>query len=277
MDNALVEVFADTLRRVAYLPVQSCRYRGFSPVSGVGGGHDDAVGDAPTVVQIKNIDCIDECLSLKRRYPSCKLGLLNMASEFCPGGGVRKGSVAQEETICRATSLYPSLIAHKYPLEPDEMIFSKDVRIVKDGSYSVLETPVVVEGVLTMPAIRRPLVTPQGRYASDADRETMRNKIRIILRTALVHRLDTLVLGAMGAGAFGNPVEEVAALFREALRGEFENRFRRVVFAILETRHPHRLNAAFGKAFGEKSDTDARNTGTDERQRQGWAATRWQR
>ena len=72
------------------------------------------------------------------RHPYGSLGLLNMASDQRPGGGVLRGLRAQEEDVCRRTSLYPSLIPHKYPLGPDELIASKDVVVVKDRMYRPL-------------------------------------------------------------------------------------------------------------------------------------------
>ena len=44
-----------------------------------------------------------------------------------------------------------------------------------------------------------------------------------------------LILGAFGCGAFGNPAQPVAAIFREQLASpEFRGAFARVVFAIID-------------------------------------------
>ena len=62
-----------------------------------------------------------------------------------------------------------------------------------------------------------------------------RNKIRTILRIAVEHRQEVLVLGAWGCGAFRNPPHHMAELFREVLfEEEFCGVFRKVIFAIME-------------------------------------------
>lgn len=62
--------------------------------------------------------------------------------------------------------------------------------------------------------------------------------MRTILRIAMEHGNEALVLGAMGCGAFANPPREIARLFHEVLmEKEFERQFKEIVFAILEDRN----------------------------------------
>lgn len=42
--------------------------------------------------------------------------VLNLASSFCPGGGVVKGSIAQEEDLFRKTNYFLSLPMKFYPI-----------------------------------------------------------------------------------------------------------------------------------------------------------------
>ncbi len=70
------------------------------------------------------------------------------------------------------------------------------------------------------------------------EQEQTKDKIRTILRIAMEHCHDALVLGALGCGAFGNPPAQVAKLFHEVFdEPEFKNQFKEVVFAILEDRN----------------------------------------
>ena len=198
----------------------------------------------PTRIVVKNIDCLDECAL----HTYTRIGLLNMASEICPGGGVRKGSSAQEEDICRRTTLYPTLARHAYPLGAYELIYSPGVEILKNAHYVRVDPPRVAIDVLSMAALRRPSVIG-GTYAYPEDRATMRKKAHMLLQTAAYHRLETLVLGAWGCGAFANPPKEVARIFKDLLSSEFNGTFKHVTFAILEKESCGKLNTAFKASF----------------------------
>ena len=80
--------------------------------------------------------------------------------------------------------------------------------------------------------------TPDGGFTREG-REIMLSKIRTIFGAALLAGHDALVLGAFGCGAFRLRPDLVAGLFRDALsEPSFKNRFRAVVFAILEKPGP---------------------------------------
>lgn len=237
-------VFADTLRLSLKFPVGKA-YRYDAPLVDW-----TPRKDRETSLRISNVDCVDECLNLRAAYPNLKIGLLNMASDVCPGGGVKKGSKAQEEDVCRRTTLYPSLKREWYPLDGAAMIFSEDVYVLKANApgYALLDEAVHLDGVLSVPAIRRPEKTQKGGYKHDADRRLMRSKIRMTLQTAAYHGLDVLVLGAHGLGVFRNPKRDVASMFADLLAGEFKGTFVHVSFAILEPENGN-LCSVFRDAF----------------------------
>lgn len=65
--------------------------------------------------------------------------------------------------------------------------------------------------------------------------ERVKNKIRTIFRIAIDNGQRTLILGALGCGAFRNPPKHIAELFKEVLgEAEFMHVFRRVFFVIKE-------------------------------------------
>jgi len=184
-----------------------------------------------TKFEVVNSDCIDACLAIGKKDLKSKIGLQNNASEFKPGGGVVKGSLAQEECICRETTLYKTIKDCDYPLAPDEMLYSDEVYILKDGSYNdIHQNPRIA--VITAAALRKPHLV-QGKYTGK-DRKVMKQKIHMLLQTLYYHECETLVLGAWGCGVFGNPVDEVAEIYHYYLTGEFKNAFKNVTFAILE-------------------------------------------
>jgi uncharacterized protein (TIGR02452 family) len=91
--------------------------------------------------------------------------------------------------------------------------------------------------VVSVPAINCPeLERKEGKYHITAPLiEPTREKIRTLLRISGKHQHDCLVLSAFGCGAFRNPPNHVAALFRDVfLEAEFKHRFQLIVFAILD-------------------------------------------
>ena len=86
------------------------------------------------------------------------------------------------------------------------------------------------------------------------------DKMRTIFRIGLDHGHDSLVLSAMGCGAFANPPAHIAKLFHQVIEEEeFKNRYRLIDFAILDgyktgLRHnPDGNLLPFQREFGQGS------------------------
>lgn len=227
-----------------------------------------------TKVIVEQNDCLEATRRLveKGYHPA----LLNFASGSHPGGGVEKGARAQEETICRRSTLSRSIFTfdrnfaerfgynHKegdnYPLRSlnHSIIYSPAVTVFRKGrECQFMEKPYQC-GVITCAALNLNgehsiKLTSDGRMSEDAKSITA-NKIRAIFRMGLRHGHDSLVLGAFGCGAFRNPPEEMAMLFRQILgEEEFRDRYRLVTFAIIEDHNAHGHNYnAFQKVFSEQ-------------------------
>ena len=68
-------------------------------------------------------------------------------------------------------------------------------------------------------------------------------RVRAVLHAAREEKVETLVLGAFGCGAFGNPPADVARLFAEVLASdEFRGALALVVFAIVDPKQADRGN-----------------------------------
>jgi len=226
-------------------------------------------GEEHTIVEVQNIDCLYAGVQLKEQ--GYNPAVLNMASRRNPGGGVATGAGAQEETLFRRTNLFRSLYQfapyaeqygmkhsyHQYPLDrnyggvytPDAIYFRES----EQNGYALLDEPVSLS-FITVAGMNRPDLTADGMIA-DHHVGPIKNKIRTIFRMGLVHGHDSLVLGALGCGAFRNPPRHVARLFHEVMEEpEFRNRYRRIVFAILDDHNAHQKHNPEGnfKPFADE-------------------------
>lgn len=168
--------------------------------------------------------------------------VMNFANAHNPGGGFELGANAQEEALCRCSTLYASISSkaaremykynntHLSPVESDYMLLSPEVCVFRDEMGQLMDDPFDA-AVITVPAPNRrgaALLATQKLVA-----ETFIRRIRILLCIASENGYRNLVLGAWGCGAFGNKPESVAEYFRQVLIDEGYGRcFDNVCFAI---------------------------------------------
>ena len=205
-----------------------------------------------TVVEVVGRDCLAVAKELCAAYPG-RVAVLNMASRQTPGGGVYGGSGAQEEYCFRCSDYFRSLYQYcpfgamygvspaedRYPMDRDfGGCYSPNVTVFRgteEEGYPFLETPwqvhFIAVAALNSP---EPVTTPEGdRHLIRSLVEPAKRKMRTIFNIAIDNGMEALVLGAMGCGAFRNPPEHIAALFREVLdEPPYKGRFAKIVFAI---------------------------------------------
>lgn len=194
----------------------------------------------------------EDCLSVARRLQNENPLVLNMANRQTPGGGVIYGAGAQEECLFRSSNYYKSLyaIAEKYPMDRNfGGSYTSNVTVFRDleeKGYPLLEEPFKTSFV-AVAAMRNPDLNADG-HLTVSHRNGTRNKIRTILNIAILHGHTTLILSALGCGAFHNPPEDIALLFREALESEpYAHYFKKAIFGI-KSDHNDKSNSNF-KAF----------------------------
>lgn len=202
-----------------------------------------------------------------------KIAVLNFASPYEPGGGVLRGAMAQEECLCRCSSLYNSLAQpyfqkHYYQyhahqrsdLFSDRIIYSPLITVIKgDDAHAPLLPKPFVTDVITCAA---PYIRRQGQFSERELYAVYVSRIRNILETAMGNGVDALILGAFGCGAFHNPPQLMADAFYQLLiREGYAQRFQKVVFAIKRTGAVCGNLYAFERAFYGKSQEGTNKNG----------------
>lgn len=168
--------------------------------------------------------------------------VMNFANAHMPGGGFLLGAKAQEEALCRCSTLYTSITSddaavmyrhnntHLSATESDYMLLSPDVCVFRNDELSPLEKPFLTS-VITAPAPNRYGAAAFAGIKTIED--TFRRRIRIIFSVAAEYGYKDLVLGAWGCGAFGNSPDMVGDIFRELLiEGGYINYFDNICFAV---------------------------------------------
>ena len=205
-----------------------------------------------TQISILEISTLDAARYLSNKGPG-KLGILNFASAKKPGGGFLTGAQAQEESIARSSSLYPTLMTSTaqsfYTLHNKDaksgfyshaMVYSPGVVVFRDDGGGWQE-PFTVD-VLTSPAVNAGVIrkSPWARSNAKGTEEkierTMKERMARILFLFEREGAKRVVLGSFGTGVFQNKVDVVARLWAELLTmpgSRFETSFDEIVFGIL--------------------------------------------
>ena len=168
--------------------------------------------------------------------------VINFANAHRAGGAFEMGANAQEEALCRCSTLFASISSskakemyrhnntHISAVESDYMLLSPEVCVFRDEKGQLTEE-FFTAAVITVPAPNR-----RGAAMFAAQKliaETFIRRIRIMLGIAAQNGYRNLILGAWGCGAFGNKPEDVAEYFRQVLIDEGYGRcFDNVCFAI---------------------------------------------
>ena len=191
------------------------------------------------------------------RYRDKRVAILNFASAANPGGGVTRGSSAQEEAICRVSTLYFSLNtremwngfygphrAEHNTLHNDDIIYTPKVVVFKSdtdrpsllperdwfnvdvitcAAPNLRESP--SNGMNPHDGASRAIISAEDLEALHVKRFTR------ILQVAVSHGIEVLILGAFGCGAFCNDPKVVARAAKRAVE-PFKGYFKTIEFAV---------------------------------------------
>ena len=136
-----------------------------------------------------------------------------MANQQMPGGGFQSGMGAQEENLCRRTTMITALVNYvktdkdkldpdrkwKYPIDTYGTIYVPNVSVIRSNEhlgYRFLDNPYKIS-VVTAAMFTRPAYDKNYDY-THSSKPKIKNKLRSVLRTALDNKHDSIVLSAWG-------------------------------------------------------------------------------
>ena len=216
-----------------------------------------------TEVKLRSHDEGIVLVSKKRTYEAAsayrgmKVCVHNFASATNPGGGVTKGSSAQEECLCRCSTLYFNLNtsdmwggfysphrAMQDPIHNDDCIYTPDVVVFKSDTaepkllreeewYKVNVVTCAAPNLRLMPSnamntgdgVKRAKISDKDLYDLHVKRLTR------IMDIAVAGGNEVVILGAFGCGAFENN-PEVVAKASKTVADKYKNQFKAIEFAV---------------------------------------------
>lgn len=195
-------------------------------------------------------------------YLGQRVCVLNFASATNPGGGVTRGSSAQEECLCRCSTLYPCInepqirdgfhYRHRRLLKSgdmdalynDDCIFTPGVMVLKSDTalprllpeqewFRVDVITCAAPNLWEVPgnAMNPGSYSRAVRITEPALAALHEKRANRILDIAKAHHAEVVILGAFGCGAFRNPPAVVAAGIRKAVERHRMD-FRTIEFAV---------------------------------------------
>ncbi len=208
----------------------------------------ESITDSQHVLVVKG-DWGDVTQAMSQRYGKC-FAVLNMANAFIPGGAYVEGTVAQEENMFRRTDCHYRVDADEYDADLDRYVPAMTSLLSAENGRVYLDTThprVCIRGAEqgtrpdlgyswladdeVFPFFELRASAQDLRDGSPFQESGMRQRIAAQLETLLDHGVRHAVLGAFGCGAFMNPADRVATLYREEIQKR-RRHFSVIVFAI---------------------------------------------
>ena len=218
--------------------------------------------------EISSVGSVEIVISKKRSleaasaYKDYKVCVHNFASATNPGGGVERGSSAQEEALCRCSTLFPCISAQETRTEfhekhrsmlknkvldaryNDDCIYTPDVIVFKSDE----DTPKLLAEEMwykvdiiscAAPNLREKPSNAMNPYSgteklvinSSELLNLHMKRLRRILDIAKLNGAQVVILGAFGCGAFQNSPEIVANAMAHVIP-DYRKYFKVIEFAI---------------------------------------------
>lgn len=192
------------------------------------------------------VDTITAAIEAHRENPNERIAVLNFASFKNPGGGFMRNAIAQEESLCYCTNLYPALAAHnKDWYEPhlkclhkgmyeNQSLLSHGVTVLASEPGKLLPTEEQFKiDVLTCAAPNWSSALEYGTLTDEELKAATRDRIKYVMRIFSTYGYDNVIVGAYGCGVFKNDLTVVVQAFLKAM-GMYK--LKHVTFAVPDSK-----------------------------------------
>ena len=183
-------------------------------------------------------------LEAAKAYKGKKVAVLNFANNHSIGGAPFHAG-AQEESLCRCSTLLPCLEAMKYKFYDkhrhqyvngeidfrgnDDLIYTPNVVVFKSDELTDPVYPKMIDDWYEVNIITSAAPEIGGHSLPENYEQLITSRIKKILDVAAREHNEVLILGAWGCGAFKNPTDIVARVFFSLLE---DYNFKTVEFAL---------------------------------------------
>lgn len=231
---------------------------------------EDISVDAATACHTKYVVSGKRSFEAAKAYKGKKVAVLNFANNHSIGGSPFSAG-AQEESLCRCSTLLPCLEAMKYMFYDthirqyengeidfrgnDDLIYTPNVVVFKSDESTEPIYPKMIDDWYEVNIITSAAPEIGDRSLPSNYEQLITSRIKKILDVAAREKNEVLILGAWGCGAFKNPTDIVARVFFSLLKNyDFET----VEFAL--SSKGNISNSPFAKYCGCKEEPDIKDT-----------------
>jgi hypothetical protein len=219
-------------------------------------------------VQVHAGDWGEVTRHMTARYGIC-FAVLNMANAHVPGGAYVEGAIAQEENMFRRTDCHFSINADDYDVTVDRYRPEMTRLLSAHDGVVYLDTDrprICIRGPedrasanlgyrwlpdeQVFPFFELRAAAQDLRDGSAFEPEAARRRIAAQLDTLRNHGLRHAVLSAFGCGAFRNPADLVAAIYRDEIAARAEH-FDVIAFAIFAPGYGPDNYTPFARLIGD--------------------------
>lgn len=179
---------------------------------------------------------LNDSISSARKYNNSLILVFSSAKNA--GGGVLRGSVAQEEDISRSTSWYFQVFdsdfykqTYQDPLYSSNSLYVKNGLILRD-EYGLFTTSKSVSLIgIAAPNING-IINSKLDINENFVYDTYKKRLISLLCFAEKENFENIILGAWGCGVFGLNIEKVTKIMNDVINSNYYTK--QIIFSLTD-------------------------------------------